>query len=158
MLAALTLATMLAQAPAESPPPLPESKPHADTSKLPLDILQSMTAPPAFDYDGDQQPEVIGFAMTPSGQVSVTAKSTKSGKTQVLCTTKGSLSKLGATNVGAKAFGDPKTEVTLEVWGVKGTHKVVPVTLGLKPGSVSVEADGKTQTFGWTGADFKPKK
>lgn len=160
MLAALTLATMLAQAPAETPPPppLPETEKVTDTSKLPMDLLKTMTAPPAFDYDGDQQPEVIGFGLTPAGQVTITAKSTKTGKTQVLYTTKGSLSKLGATDVGLKAFGDPKSEVTMELWGVKGAAKVLPMTLGLKPGAISLEADGKTQSFTWTGGDFKTKK
>lgn len=159
MLAALTLSTMLAQAPAVTPPPppLPEPQVHTDTSSMPLDILNNLPAPASFDYDGDQQNDTVSFGTTKSGQVTLTVKSTKTGKEQVLYTSKQSLTKLGATNVGLKAFGEPKSQVTLEVWGVKGKEKLVPMTLGLTPGAISLQADGKTYDFSWSGTGFKTK-
>ncbi|HEY9855273.1 MAG TPA: hypothetical protein V6D05_06010 [Stenomitos sp.] len=159
MLTAMTLATMLAQAPAETPPPppLPEPRVHTDTSSLPLDLLNALPAPASFDYDGDQQPEVVTFGTTPTGQVTLSAKSTKTGKVQVLYTSKQSLTKLGATNVGLKAYGEPKSQVTLEVWGVKGKDKLSPLSLGLTPGAISLVADGKTYDFSWSGTGFLTK-
>lgn len=160
MLAALTLATMLAQTPTETPPPpppLPEAQVHSDTSSLPLDILSSLPAPASFDYDGDSQPETVTFGTTQSGQVTLTAKSSKTGKEQVLYTSKQSWTKLGVTNLGLQATGDPKRQVTLEVWGVKGDAKLSPMTLGLTPGAITLSADGKSYDFSWSGTGFKTK-
>lgn len=157
MLATLTLATLLAQAPAETPPPLPEPKVHTDTSRLPLDLLESLPTPASFDYDGDQAPETVTLGLTKSGQVTVNARSSRTGKVQALYTSKASLHKLGATNVGLKAYGDPRNQVTMEVWGVKGGDKLAPMTLNLSFGTITLEADGKTHEFSWSGTAFKTK-
>lgn len=159
MLASLTLTMLLAQAPAETPPPppLPEPKVHTDTSRLPLDILNDLPAPAAFDYDGDQAPEAVTIGLTKTGQLTVSAKSTRTGKVQVLYTSKGSPSQLGATHAGLKAFGDPKSQVTMEVWTLKGNEKLLPVTLGLTPGAITLSAEGKHHDFTWSGTAFKTK-